>query len=286
MIAFAPGPAAPFGGNPAGVVFDPVEADDRAMTRTAVRLNPLSETAFVWPARDDVFPLRYFAPGGEVPLCGHATAAAYGALAMSGRIDGMPARVRSNAPGGRVAGTVVQEGDGVVVSLDMPLAGRVGAAPELGPLADALGLPPEVIASRPAAAIEDVGIRVALVPVADLAALDAMRPDFHALAALGRPARVTVFYPFVLDREAGNVRARAFAPVVGIDEDPATGTAAAALGAYLAREGLVPHSADLRVRQGEAMGRPSELRLRVVHDGRAATAVQVGGWVLGAPAGG
>lgn len=268
------------GGNPAGVVLDPPELSPEEMTRTAVRLNPLSETAFVRPPGDDgVYPLRYFAPGGEVDLCGHATAAAYGALALDGRLGELPAKVASRAPGGAVNGVVVEEDDGVVVWMDMPVAERVHVELDLEAIADALGLPFAVMASRPAAAVEDVGIRVALLPVADIAALDAMRPDFARLKDLGREDRIIVYYPFVFDHEAGEVRARSFAPAVDINEDPATGTAVASLGAYLARENLVWDSVELRIRQGEAMGRPSELRLRVHHDQGAPTAMRVGGRV-------
>jgi trans-2,3-dihydro-3-hydroxyanthranilate isomerase len=152
---------------------------------------------------------------------------------------------------------------------------------DLGSTAEALGLPLEVLASRPAGAIEDVGIRVALLPVADLAALDAMRPDFRRLREIGAPADIIVFYPFVLDPHARLVRARSFAPAVEIDEDPATGTAAAALGAYLARERLIPPDAAIRVRQGETMGHPSELRLQVRHREGEPAAIRVGGWVRG-----
>ena len=131
----------------------------------------------------------------------------------------------------------------------------------------------------------DVGIRVAILPLADLAALDAMRPDFPRLKALGGPLGITVFYPFVYDHASARVRARSFAPAVDIDEDPATGTATASLGAYLAREGLVEETAELRVRQGEAMGRPSELRLRIEHQDRRPRRIRVGGPVTGEPAG-
>lgn len=282
MVAF---PGGPGGGNPAGVVLDPPDLDDAALTRIAVRLNPLSETAFVRPPRDGVHLVRYFAPGGEVPLCGHATAAAFAALALAGRLGELPASVASRAPGGSVTGRVEREGDGVVVWMDMPVSERVGAAPDPDALADALGLPREVLASRPPAAIEDVGIRVAILPLADLAALDAMRPDFPRLKALGGPLGITVFYPFVYDHASARVRARSFAPAVDIDEDPATGTATASLGAYLAREGLVEESAELRVRQGEAMGRPSELRLRIEHRDRRPRRIRVGGPVTGEPAG-
>lgn len=283
MVSFpAPGDAGA-GGNPAGVVLDPPRLSPEDMTRIAVRLNPVSETAFVRPPEDGVYPLRYFAPGGEVDLCGHATAAAYGALALAGRLGELPADVRSAAPGGRVSGRVEAEGDGVLVWMDMPVARRVPVELDLEAIARAVGLPYEVMASRPPAAVEDVGIRVALLPVADLAALDAMRPDFGRLRELGREDRIIVYYPFVFDPDALRVRARSFAPAVEIDEDPATGTAAASLGAYLARERLVGESVELRIRQGEAMGRPSELRLRVEHEGGEPAAVRVGGRVRGRP---
>jgi trans-2,3-dihydro-3-hydroxyanthranilate isomerase len=285
MTVFPVTPAAERGGNPAGVVLDPAEADDDAMTRTAVRLNSLSETAFVWPGEGDEHRVRYFAPGGEVALCGHATAAAFGALALAGRLGDLPATVRSVAPGGRVTGRVEQDGEDLRVWLDMPVARRVDSPLDLEAVAEALGLPHELVASRPPAAIEDVGIRVAILPVAHLAALDAMRPDFQRLRQLGAALDITLFYPFVADPDGPRVRARAFAPAVGIDEDPATGTAAASLGAYLAREALIPPDARLRILQGEAMGRPSELRLHVERDGAAPTAVRVGGWVRGSPVG-
>lgn len=283
MVSFPVPGEAGAGGNPAGVVLDPPALTPDEMTRIAVRLNPLSETAFVGPPEEGVYPLRYFAPGGEVDLCGHATAAAYGVLALSGRLGELPAEVRSAAPGGRVSGRVEREGDGVVVWMDMPVARRAPVTLDVEAIAEAVGLPYEVMTSRPPAAVEDVGIRVALLPVADLAALDAMRPEFRRLKELGAPDRITVFYPFVFDHETGRVRARSFAPAVAIDEDPATGTAAASLGAYLARERLVDGAADLRIRQGEAMGRPSELRLGIRHDDGRPTSIRVGGRVRGAP---
>lgn len=279
------------GGNPAGVVLDPPELSPEAMTRTAVRLNPLSETAFVRPpagAGDEAFRLRYFAPGGEVDLCGHATAAAYGALAMAGRLGDLPARVSSTAPGGDVRGRVeAEDDDGLLVWLDMPVARRTSAHLDMEAVGAALGLPPEAFAAEPAAAVEDVGIRVALLPLRDLTGLDAMRPDFDRLRELGRPDRIVVFYPFVLDPQGGAaVRARSFAPAVDIDEDPATGTAAASLGAYLARVERFEPGVEVRIRQGEAMGHPSELRLRIDRDGPTPTAIQVGGRVRGTAVGG
>lgn len=284
MLSFVV-PGAETGGNPAGVVLDPPRLSSEQMTAAAVRLNPLSETAFVRPpdpaAEGSPAPhrLRYFAPGGEVELCGHATAAAFAVLGLAGRLGELPADVASTAPGGDVRGKVEAEGDQLVVWMDMPVAERVDVELDLEAVAGALGLPYEVMASRPPAAVEDVGIRVAVLPVADLAALDAMRPDFRRLRDLGAADRITVWYPFVFDAEAGRVRARSFAPAVEIDEDPATGTAAAALGAFLAREHLVDFDAALRIRQGEAMGHPSEIRLRIQHRNGRPLGILVGGRV-------
>lgn len=286
MVSFPVPGRAGAGGNPAGVVLDPPDLTTEEMTRIAVRLNPLSETAFVGAAVDGVYPLRYFAPGGEVDLCGHATAAAFAVLALAGRLGPLPADVASMAPGGHVRGRVEPEGDGVAVWMDMPVAQRVPVTLDMEALADALGLPVEVLTARPPAAVEDVGIRVAVLPVADLAALDAMRPDFPRLRELGADDRIIVYYPFVFDAENGRVRARAFAPAVDIDEDPATGTAAASLGAYLARERLVGEDVELGIRQGEAMGRPAELRLAIRHDDGRPESIRVGGRVRGAPVGG
>ena len=299
MSSFPLGPRSTGGGNPAGVVLDPPALSSDEMTRIAVRLNPLSETAFVGPREDGAYRLRYFAPGGEVDLCGHATAAAYAVLARTGRLGPLPAEVRSVAPGGTVGGRVERgvgevgtgeagrgagdAADAVVVWMDMPVARRVETPLDLDEVAGALGLPREVLQSRPAAAIEDLGIRVALLPLPELEALDSIRPDFDRLRRLGRPGQIIVFYPFVLDAVGLRVRARAFAPAVDIDEDPATGTAAAALGAYLARERLIGPHTELRIRQGEAMGRPSELRLGVQHEEGDPLHVRVGGWVTGQP---
>jgi trans-2,3-dihydro-3-hydroxyanthranilate isomerase len=271
------------GGNPAGVVLDPPELGPEEMTRIAVRLNPLSETAFVGTPADGVYPLRYFAPGGEVDLCGHATAAAFAVLALSDRLGPLPAQVASTAPGGSVRGRIEPDGDGVVVWMDMPLAQRVPVSLDMEAVASALGLPVEVLTARPSAAVEDVGIRVAVLPLADLAALDAMRPDFSRLRELGAEDRIILYYPFVFDAGTGRVRARAFAPAVDIDEDPATGTAAASLGAYLVRERLAGEDVQLRIRQGEAMGRPSELRLAIRHQDGRPESIRVGGQVRGAP---
>jgi PhzF family phenazine biosynthesis protein len=291
MVAF---PAGAEGGNPAGVVLDPGDPTSAQMTATAIRLNPLSETAFVWPepgaaAGDPArFRLRYFAPAGEVALCGHATAAAFGALALAGRCAG--GAVEAVAPGGRIRGRVAAEGGaaGVRIELDMPVARRAGPPPGRHAVAAALGAPEACLApgSLPLA-VEDVGIPILLVPLAGEGELVRLCPDPTALRALAGDLIVIYAFAVLATPEGLRIRARSFAPAVAIDEDPATGTAAAALGAYLAREGLLGGGrapVAVRILQGVEMGRPSALDVTVRHAPGEIVGVRVGGMVRAAAA--
>ena len=283
-------PGAPGGGNPAGVVLGAREDLDAAeFTRIAVRINPLSETAFVWPGEPGApIRLRYFAPGGEVRFCGHATAGAFAVLAREGLLppDGA---VRAVAPGAEVTGRAAVTAGDVVVWMEMPVARRIDARVNDTSLASALGITAAELAADPLPrAVEDVGIRIHLIPLPTATLISELRPDMDALRRLGAPDSLIVHYPFHFD-DAGaelTVRSRSFAPAVDIDEDPATGTAAAALGAFLAREGCLAgrtSPARVRIRQALEIGRPSEILLEVEHDGRRPLAVRIGGRVVPAP---
>lgn len=286
MISF---PMSAEGGNPAGVVIDPPAADDAALTAWAVRLNPLSETAFVErpDGPDAPYRVRYFAPGGEVDLCGHATAAAFAALAVSRLLPADGADLV--APGGRVRGRVAEtSADGATVWMEMPVARRRRGGPPVALVAAALGLDPVRLAAAPPGAgtlgpaLMDVGIPILLLPLDSPEPLPALRPDFDALRAISAEYDVLVFYPFALRPPDGAVvvQARSFAPAVDIDEDPATGTAVASLAAYLAEAGVLGDGVPLEVEQGVAMGHPSRVRGRVhVREDRPVS-VEIGGRVV------
>jgi PhzF family phenazine biosynthesis protein len=239
--AFASGP---FTGNPAAVVFLDQPRDDAWMQHVAMEMNQ-AETAFV-QSRGDGFGLRWFTPGAEVDLCGHATLASAHALWESGRLPAdSPARFFTRS--GWLGATREASGD---ITLDFP------AVPCLATSAPAnldavLGVRPE--------AVLDAGSDLLCV-FADAAAVRALAPDFPAIARW--PFRgVVVSAPG--DRDGIDFVSRCFFPALAINEDPVTGSAHCALATYwgerLGKDVLVGFQASPRggavrcARQGSRM---------------------------------
>jgi predicted PhzF superfamily epimerase YddE/YHI9 len=201
----------PLTGNPAAVMPLDHWLDDGLMQAIAAE-NNLSETAFTVPSdRDDVdYDLRWFTPTSEVELCGHATLAA-------GHVLIHDAPLRFATRGGML---VVGRRDDIL-ALDLP-------APPLNEVREpemcrALGVP-----DLPAWSAEGCN-DAAIVELADEAAVRNVRPDFAALAQVNRMAVVTA------PGDSEDVASRVFVPYLGINEDPVTGSAHAALAVYWAR---------------------------------------------------
>jgi PhzF family phenazine biosynthesis protein len=200
----------PLTGNPAAVM--PLERwlDDELMQAIATE-NNLSETAFTVPSTDGEadYDLRWFTPAAEVELCGHATLAAGHVL-----IHSEPVRFRTKS------GVLTVRQHDELLELDLPAAKLTEVnEPEM---CAALGLP-----DSPAWLAEGCN-DAAIVEVADEAAVRAVSPDFAALAKIHRMAVVTA------PGSREDVVSRVFVPYVGIDEDPVTGSAHAALVPYWA----------------------------------------------------
>jgi len=206
--AFADGPLT---GNPAAVMPLDQWLDEQLMQQIAAE-NNLSETAFTVPSeRDDAdFDLRWFTPATEVDLCGHATLASAHIL-LTGE------SVRFSTRSGILT---VTRGDDLL-QLDLPAAALSEVRePEL---CEALGLPDSPIWL--ASGCNDA----AIIEVGNESAVRSTAPDFGALAKIHRMAIVTARG----DRE--DVVSRVFVPYCGIDEDPVTGSAHAALVPYWAK---------------------------------------------------
>jgi PhzF family phenazine biosynthesis protein len=198
----------PLTGNPAAVM--PLERwlDDALMQAIASE-NNLSETAFTVPSDGDDadYELRWFTPAAEVELCGHATLAAGHVL-----IHGDAVRFATKS------GTLIVTRREGMLDLDLPAAPLTEVhEPELN---RALGLP-----DSPAWLAEGCN-DAAIIEVADEDAVRAVRPDFAALKAIRRMAVVTA------RGKEQDIASRVFVPYVGIDEDPVTGSAHAALVPY------------------------------------------------------
>ncbi|MFI8852570.1 PhzF family phenazine biosynthesis isomerase [Streptomyces sp. 891-h] len=249
----------PDGGNPAGVVLDATRLDDQQMLAIAAEVG-YSETAFVTAGDEQQrrFTLRYFSPLAEVAFCGHATVAT--SVALAERIG--PGALLFDTPAGEISVATETDDKGAVRATltSVPTRSRAAEDAEVDATLSALGwaradldaaLPPHVAFGGNEHLVLAAGSR------ARLADLDY---DFQALAdVMNRYGWTTVH--LVWRESDDRYHARDPFPVGGVVEDPATGAAAAAFGGYLRTLGLLPPSGVVAIRQGEDMGRPSDLRI-------------------------
>jgi PhzF family phenazine biosynthesis protein len=248
----------PAGGNPAGVVLDASGLDETTMRAIAAEVG-YSETAFVTSQTNDAFAVRYFSPESEVPFCGHATIATAVAYAERHHAD----ELRFDTRAGRVDVRVTDSGDGPLATLtsvppyvdnavDEDVAEALAALDwqhaELDP-----ALPPRVAYA---------GARHLVLAAATRERLADLDYDFARLRAL-MTARDWVTTALVFRRDQATYDARNPFPTGGVVEDPATGAAAAAFGAYLRALGAIDPPSRLTIHQGDDLGRPSLLLVDV-----------------------
>ncbi len=207
----------PFRGNPAGVCLLTAPREDAWMQSVAAEMN-LSETAFVRPEKE-VFRLRWFTPQIEVELCGHATLAASHILWETG-VLARDREARFETLSGRLAARLDEKGR---IELDFPSRPIKPEPPEwLDDVVGALGIKPVGAGLSK----EDV-----LVEAADEETVRAVRPDFDGIRRL--PARGIIVTARSSDPRFDFV-SRFFAPAVGVDEDPVTGSSHTVLAPYWA----------------------------------------------------
>jgi trans-2,3-dihydro-3-hydroxyanthranilate isomerase len=266
-----------FGGNPLAVVLDARGIDDATMQSIAREFN-YSETTFVLPPSDPAHAahVRIYTPGGELPFAGHPTVGTAFALASLGRIA---ADVRD---------IVFEEGIGPVpVSIERDADGSVGrctlttAQPPAfveaidGPEAAAmLGLTHDAVRSSPE--VWSCGVPFLVVPLASIDHLSAARLDLPRWRELLDRRSTQKVYP-IAPAGTNSLRVRMFAPGLGVAEDPATGSAAAALAGWLARNFGDDGPQHWQILQGGEIGRPSTIALDYDQAGGSATRVRVGG---------
>ncbi|MEU5211706.1 PhzF family phenazine biosynthesis isomerase [Streptomyces sp. NPDC020742] len=255
----------PAGGNPAGVVLDAEGLDDEQMLAVAARVG-YSETAFV-TALDPAarrYRLRYFSPRAEVAFCGHATIAT--AVALASRTG--TGELVFDTPAGEIrVGTTADGGPVRATLTSVPAHSRPAADTHLAPVLRALGWSPDDLDPGLPPHIAFAGNDHLVLAVRSRAQLTALDYDFDALHAVMREyGWTTVHLVHRPDPGRLDVHARDPFPVGGVVEDPATGAAAAAFGGYLRALGLVTEPVQVHIRQGEDMGRPSDLFVDVRPD--------------------
>ena len=206
----------PFHGNPAAVCIPDVQKDDRWMMNVAAEMN-LSETAFL-SAQADGYNLRWFTPTKEVSLCGHATLASAHILWEQGFVGDNQA-IRFDT----LSGLLIAKRNGALIQLDFPARLVESTESNVG-INDALGVVP---ISTNRYAISNGTIY--LLECQSETIVRGLKPDFKRLSDTdGRAVIVTARS----DSDRQDFVSRYFAPAVGIDEDPVTGSAHCYLAPY------------------------------------------------------
>jgi trans-2,3-dihydro-3-hydroxyanthranilate isomerase len=261
----------PFSGNQLCVVSQPPDGLDADTMLTLTREINFSETTFVTAIRNGGYDVRIFTPGGELPFAGHPTLGTAFVLHVEGRVG-------SSVVQTSIAGDVPVE-----IDLDGGRARMRQLPPTFGaPVTDrdavarGAGLQAaDLIDELPVVAVS-TGIPHLMVAVRDEATLRRAQRDDRACAAICEATHAESLYLFAV-RGDGDVMARMFDRWLSIGEDPATGSGAGPLGAYMSVHGLGGMPGAMTISQGEMVGRPSSLAVDVAADGASWTVDVSGG---------
>ncbi len=275
-------------GNPLAVFADAQGLEPDRMQALAREMN-LSETTFVTESKRATRRVRFFTPTAEIPLAGHPTIGTWWVLAELGHLE---------LPSSGTVRVTQETGRGIlpveIVCVDgaPSLVWMTQAAPEFGnevrdvaTLATVLGGEPDAILPKPAPRVVSTALPQLMVPIRSLDVLRALPSGGMGgeLASLLRSLETDCAMCYTTETESpdATVHCRMFAPGLGVPEDPATGSAAGALGCYLVRSGgVLPKEgvARIAVEQGIEIGRPSRINVEVTVGGtNEITHVRVGG---------
>lgn len=251
----------PFKGNPAAVCLLPRALDDALMQTIAAEMN-LSETAFVMPVGDTPrqetarFSLRWFTPAVEVRLCGHATLAT--AAVLFGAVGVQATSVTfETLSGDLIARRVVGEpAEYETITLDFPVNTPVPCEAPAGAL-EALGV------TSAEAAAHGTRSRALLIQLADAQQVRDLRPDFTALLTCEELATYRAVAVTAAGEPPYDFVSRFFAPKVGINEDPVTGSAHTLLTPYWS---AILGKTEMLAYQASARG--GEIGVRLAENGR------------------
>jgi len=278
-----------FGGNPVAVIPDAEGLTDLELQQVAREMN-LAETVFVFPPSDPaaVVKIRIFTPTQEIPFAGHPVIGTFFVLATITRLDLREpvTRVLQECNLGLFPvelharkGTIQR----VVMTQPKPqFLDVVDNRDDLFSIAKALGVSKQQITDtkRPVQVVS-TGLPVMIVPMRTLTAVRSVIPDVSAVATLCQQygANGMMVYSTMTVEQQATVHTRMFAPLIGIIEDPATGSASGALGAYLVQNGVVEVGpmTEIIAEQGYEIERPSRILIQVESEDDAIQEVKVGG---------
>ena len=268
-----------FGGNPLAVFPDVVGMDSALMLKIAREMN-LSETTFIFPSSVDGvdFDVRIFTPGKEIPFGGHPVIGSAHVLQIAGKIRNGAKSISLGTKIGPV--TVDLDGDFFSMQQALPVFDKCDFS--IDKLSRALTLDSAAIDSRWPPQIVSTGFPAIFVPLKSPDVLGQIKLNLAHLEEI--LAKIDMIYVFAVGKvdQTAEVHVRSFAPFIGIPEDPATGSAGGALGAYLVRHRIIPteYFNNIQIKQGFEMGRPSSIKVGIKESNGQIKSIQVGGTSL------
>ena len=271
-----------FGGNQLAVLPQAVGLSTQQMQEIAREFN-FSETTFVFPAKaGHTRHVQIFTPAREIPFAGHPNVGTAFVLASAGEFG----EIKSSL-------TVTFEEEGGLVSVTIHEAGGKVASCELtAPQSLSFGktLPVELVAAAISIDSKDivtkthgpqvasVGLPFIMVELRDRSVLERARISMSGFEALAAEDVMPDVYLYTRGTDGFDIRARMFAPLSGVPEDPATGSANCALAGLLAHYSQDPNgSFSWRIAQGVEMGRPSTLIARAEKKDGVVQTTRIGG---------
>jgi trans-2,3-dihydro-3-hydroxyanthranilate isomerase len=280
----------PFGGNPVAVFPSSAGLSDQELQQISREMN-LSETVFVFPPRDPMASakLRIFTPTKEIPFAGHPVVGTFhilGALKLLRLVEPVTHLFYECNIGVFPIELHVENGALIRVVMSQPkpaFLSIIDSREDLFRLAKALGVDKSVIAdTRCPIQVMSTGLPMIVVPVRTLTAVRSIVPHAHAVTEIcaEHGANGIQVFTMVTVESSSSVHTRVFCSPIGVLEDPATGSASGALGAYLVHYGMVDVApiTTIVVEQGYEMHRPSRIHIQVESEDDAIQEVKVGGY--------
>jgi PhzF family phenazine biosynthesis protein len=258
------------GGNPAGVVLESVGLTEEDM-REIARIVGFSETAFVFPSTEADYQIRYFTPNEEVDVCGHATIATFSLLLKKNLIQQGTYSINTKSG---LLNVTVNADQSVFLEQNRPIFKEILPSKEI---VRSLGIQEDQLMPHFPIQIVSTGLPDIIIPVKNLSVLKQLNPNYSLIKEISKRYNVTGYHVFTLETilPESTSHCRNFAPLYGINEESATGTANAALACYLATHYKEKNS--FLFEQGYVMDLPSEIAVNIFFHENEITNVQVGG---------
>jgi trans-2,3-dihydro-3-hydroxyanthranilate isomerase len=271
-----------FGGNQLAVLPEAVGLSAQQMQQIAREFN-FSETTFVFPARaGHTRHVRIFTPAREIPFAGHPNVGTAFVLASAGEFGEIKSSltITFEEESGLVSVTI-QESGGKVASCELtaPQSLSFGKTLPVELVAAAISIDPkEIVTKTHGPQVASVGLPFVFTELRDRSVLERVRINMSGFEALAAQDVMPDVYLYIRSPDEFDIRARMFAPLSGVPEDPATGSANCALAGLLAYYKEDPNgSFTWRIAQGVEMGRPSTLIARAEKKDGVVQTTRIGG---------